>query len=70
MTAAWQPRVLREYSFIADGERGAIVGPDGAIVWLCLPAWDSPAVFSALLGGQGGYAITPVSQATASRTSG
>jgi alpha,alpha-trehalase len=59
MTVAWQPRVLREYSFIADGERGALVGPDGAIVWLCLPAWDSPAVFSALLGGKGGYAITP-----------
>jgi GH15 family glucan-1,4-alpha-glucosidase len=53
------PRVLREYSFIADGERGALVGPDGAIVWLCLPTWDSPAVFSGLLGGQGGYAITP-----------
>ena len=59
MTVDWQPRVLREYSFIADGERGAIVAPDGAIVWLCLPAWDGPAVFSALLGGQGGYAITP-----------
>jgi GH15 family glucan-1,4-alpha-glucosidase len=59
MTADCQPRVLREYSFIADGERGAIVGPDGAIVWLCLPAWDSPAVFSALLGGPGVYAVTP-----------
>jgi alpha,alpha-trehalase len=59
MTVDCQPRVLREYSFIADGERGAIVGPDGAIVWLCLPAWDSPAVFSALLGGPGVYAITP-----------
>ncbi|MGN6680354.1 MAG: glycoside hydrolase family 15 protein [Streptosporangiaceae bacterium] len=55
----WSPRVLREYSFIADGERGGLVGPDGAIVWMCLPRWDSPAVFSALLGGQGGYAVTP-----------
>ena len=55
----WRPRVLREYSFIADGERGALVGPDGAIVWLCAPRWDSPAVFSALLGGQGGYSVTP-----------
>ncbi len=54
-----QPRVLREYSFIADGERGAVVGPDGCIVWLCMPAWDSPAVFAVLLGGRGGYAITP-----------
>jgi GH15 family glucan-1,4-alpha-glucosidase len=55
----WCPRVLREYSFIADGERGALVGPDGAIVWMCVPRWDSPAAFSALLGGQGGYAVTP-----------
>ena len=59
MVDHWQPRVLREYSFIADGERGALIGPDGAIVWLCMPAWDSPAVFSGLLGGNGGYAITP-----------
>jgi alpha,alpha-trehalase len=59
VTGQWNPRVLREYAFIADGERGALVGPDGAIVWLCVPRWDSPAVFSALLGGDGGYAVTP-----------
>ena len=27
--APWPPRVLREYAFIADGERGALIGPDG-----------------------------------------
>jgi len=54
-----QPRVLREYAFIADGERGGLIGPDGTVVWLCAPAWDDPAVFSALLGGQGGYCVTP-----------
>ncbi len=59
MTTVWQPHVLREYSFIGDGERGALIAPDGAIVWLCLPHWESPAVFSALLGGRGGYAVTP-----------
>jgi hypothetical protein len=55
----WQPRVLREYSFIGDGERGAVLAPDGTIAWLCAPRWDSPAVFPALLGGRGGYAVTP-----------
>src|SRR5579871_2400057 len=55
----WRPRVLREYSFIADGERGALIGPDGAVVWLCAPRWDSQAVFSSLVGGEGGYAVTP-----------
>lgn len=59
MSDIWRPRVLREYSFIADGERGGLVGPDGAIVWLCVPRWDSQAVFSSLLGGHGGYAVTP-----------
>ena len=51
--------MLREYALIADGERGALIGPDGAIVWLCAPRWDSPAVFSGLLGGPARYAVTP-----------
>jgi hypothetical protein len=55
----WQPRVLREYAFIADGERGALIAPDGAIVWLCAPRWDAPAVFASLVGSGGGYAVTP-----------
>ena len=56
----FHPRVLREYSLIADGERGAVIGPRGEIVWMCVPRWDSDAVFSSLIGGEGMYAITPV----------
>jgi hypothetical protein len=48
MTGSFRPHVLREYSLIADGERGALIGPDGAISWLCAPRWDSPAIFSGL----------------------
>ena len=59
MTRSFRPHVLREYSLIADGERGALIGPDGGISWLCAPRWDSPAVFGGLLGGQGRYAVTP-----------
>jgi hypothetical protein len=55
----WRPHVLREYSFIADGERGALIDPDGAMVWLCAPSWDSPPVLTALLGGRSGYQVTP-----------
>jgi len=51
--------VLREYAFIADGERGALIGPDGSIAWLCIPRWDSPAVFAQLLGGAGRYRVSP-----------
>jgi alpha,alpha-trehalase len=53
------PHVLREYAFIADGERGALVGPRGDICWLCVPHWDSDAVFASLIGGGSGYAIIP-----------
>jgi alpha,alpha-trehalase len=53
------PHVLRDYALIADGERGALISPDGDMSWLCAPGWDSPAAFSALLGGPGRYAVTP-----------
>jgi GH15 family glucan-1,4-alpha-glucosidase len=53
------PHVLREYALLADGERGALVGPRGDIVWMCAPRWDSEAVFSALIGGPGGYSVRP-----------
>ncbi|MEE2854184.1 MAG: glycoside hydrolase family 15 protein [Actinomycetota bacterium] len=53
------PRVLREYALLADGERGALVGPQGDVAWMCAPHWDSDAVFSNLIGGGGIYAITP-----------
>jgi GH15 family glucan-1,4-alpha-glucosidase len=54
--------VLSEYALLADGERGVLVGPRGDFVWMCAPRWDSEAVFSALIGGAGVYAVTPVEQ--------
>lgn len=53
------PHVLREYALLADGERGALIGPRGDIVWMCAPQWHDDAVFSGLLGGRGGFAVTP-----------
>jgi GH15 family glucan-1,4-alpha-glucosidase len=53
------PHVLREYALIADGERGALVGPRGDISWLCFPGWADPAVMTSLLGGGGSYSVTP-----------
>jgi hypothetical protein len=44
MTGSFLPHMLREYSLVADGEHGALIGPDGAFAWLCVPRWDSPAV--------------------------
>jgi hypothetical protein len=53
------PHVLRDYALLADGERGAVVGPDGEITWLAAPRWESGAVFSSLIGGHGQYTLAP-----------
>jgi len=58
-TDAFPPHVLREYALIADGERGALIGPRGDIAWMCAPRWHSEAIFAALIGGAGAYAVTP-----------
>jgi GH15 family glucan-1,4-alpha-glucosidase len=58
-TEMFLPQVLREYALLADGERGALVGPRGDVVWMCAPRWDSDGVFCSLIGGDGAYAITP-----------
>ena len=53
------PRVLRQYALIADGERGALIGPRGDVAFMCAPTWHDDAVFSGMLGGHGGYGISP-----------
>ena len=53
------PQSLRQYALLADGCRGALIGPRGDICWLCAPRWDSPATISHLVGGDGIYAVTP-----------
>ncbi|WP_432497763.1 glycoside hydrolase family 15 protein [Kineococcus auxinigenes] len=57
--ARFPPQVLREYALVADGARGAVVGPRGDVVWMCAPGWHDDAVVSSLLGGRGVFAVTP-----------
>jgi GH15 family glucan-1,4-alpha-glucosidase len=56
------PSTLRQYALIADGERGALCGPHGEIVWMCAPRWHDDAIFSTLVGGCGAYAIVPAAR--------
>ncbi|MFG2819606.1 glycoside hydrolase family 15 protein [Kitasatospora sp. NPDC048365] len=53
------PHILRDYALLADGHRGALVGPRGDIGWMCAPRWDSDALFAALIGGDGWYGVAP-----------
>ena len=56
------PETLRQYALLADGERGALIGPRGDVAFLCAPRWHDDAVFSDLLGGRGTYVVRPAAR--------
>src|SRR3712207_2023794 len=59
---AYQP--IENYGIIGDLQSVALVGMDGSIDWLCLPHFDSPSVFAAILDDEKGgrFKIAPVSE--------
>lgn len=60
---------IEDYALIGDCQTAALVGRDGSIDWLCLPRFDSGAVFASLLGTpqQGRWLLAPAGEVKATR---
>jgi alpha,alpha-trehalase len=58
--AGEQFHAIGDYGFLSDCHTGALVASDGTVEWLCLPRFDSPSVFGAMLDrGAGAFRLGP-----------
>jgi GH15 family glucan-1,4-alpha-glucosidase len=52
---AHSSKPIADHGLLADCNSAALVDRDGSIAWLCLPRYDSPAVFAQILDPEGGH---------------
>jgi GH15 family glucan-1,4-alpha-glucosidase len=51
---------IANYGFLSDCHTGALLASDGSIEWMCLPHFDSPWIFGAMLDrGAGSWRVGP-----------
>src|SRR5262245_5681546 len=66
--AAGAFRPIADYGLLADCNTAALVDRGGSVSWLCLPRYDSPAVFARILDPDGGHwSISPIQAARSER---
>ena len=55
---------IADYAFLSDCEVCALVAPSGNVEWMCLPRFDGPSIFGAMLDRDaGGFRLAPVDTA-------
>ncbi|GAA4662104.1 glycoside hydrolase family 15 protein [Arthrobacter cryoconiti] len=61
---------IEDYALLSDLHTGALIGRDGSLDWLCFPRFDSPSIFTALLGNEhhGRWLLAPVAGTVVSRS--
>jgi GH15 family glucan-1,4-alpha-glucosidase len=61
-------RPIASYGLLSDCNSAALAGSDGSIDWLCLPRFDSPAVFARILDPDAGHwSLRPAGEFTTER---
>src|SRR5438034_6265291 len=59
---------IGDYALLSDCRSAALVSRDGSVDWLCIPRFDSPAVFARILDPGGGhFSVRPAGDFQASR---
>ncbi|MEV4333611.1 glycoside hydrolase family 15 protein [Streptomyces sp. NPDC049597] len=58
--------VIEDYALVGDMQTSCLISLDGSADWMCLPDFEAPAVFAALLGTDehGSWQIRPKGEAT------